>query len=383
MAGVHRAGLHQDVRRARKRPKRQCRPAPLAPTGLTGEYDRDEGGRGGHRIRAKLRWDEVTADTAGRAITLDAYKVEVEYSPNGTDWYVRSRHWVPAKDDTDPGTKAHLIIRGIRGRLQYRYRVRAISRAGCKSAWSSYYELGSPGAEEPPAPTNVRIHQSSTDRLVVDWDETPDPNDQERRRDDQSWFVVQWSTSPTFASIYRRDRKVQRNQVGLKVPDADKSQTFYARVAAVNDHGDKDVRSVWIPAKITPNSDPNATPDGVNVGSGSAGKTKHKWFFHGRLTPVDETETDDLDIDETLILRKVRVRVKNSPSGRDIIVKLYRNNTTLVATLTLVAGTKRVVADGLSVSFADGDSISCAVTQVGVDSDPGKNMTVLVVFDAG
>jgi len=380
MARVRRRGQHADLRRARRRRKSPCDRPPAQPTGLTGSFDRDEGGRGAHRIRAQLRWNEVTTDTSGFPITIRAYKVEVEYSADGLNWFLRSRHTVSAKDDTDPGTKAHLVLRGFRARLQYRYRVRPIGRDGCKGAWSDYFVLGSPGPEEPPAPTNVRIHQGATDRVVVDWDETPDPNDPERRRDDQSWFVVHWSTSSTFATIYRRDRKVHRTQASLKVPDADKGQTFYARVAAVNDHGDKDVRSAFIPAKLTPNSDPLASPDGVFIGAGGGGKEKAVFHMRGRLRVLAEADSMDLDLDETLTIKKIRCRVKQAPTGQGVVVKVWKNETVLVGTVTIAAGTRRQALDGLAVSVADGDSLSVEVAQVG-STYPGRHLTVKVVME--
>ena len=378
MARVRRRGQHADLRRARRRRKSPCDRPPAQPTGLTGSFDRAEGGRGADRIRAQLRWDEVTTDTSGFPIRVRAYKVEVDYSANGVDWFLRSRHTVLAKDDEDPGTKAHLVLRGFRGRLQYRFRVRPVGRDGCKGPWSAYLVLGSPGPEEPPAPSNVRIFQRSTNRLVVDWDEAPDPEDPDRRRDDQSWFIVHWATTPDFAQVYRRERKVHRTQVSLRVPEADEGLTFYARVAAVNDHGDKNVRSAFIPATSSGNSDPFATPDGVQVGR--AGRDKPTFSVRGRLRVLQEADSHELDIDEAMTIRKVRARVRAAPTGADIILRLWKNNSVLVGTVTIPAGAKRGVLDGLSVPVADGDALTVEVAQVG-STFPGRHLTVRVVMD--
>ncbi len=380
MARVRRKGQHADLRRARRRRRSPCDRPPARPTDLTGAFDRDEGGRGAHRIRATLRWNEVTTDTSGFPIRLRSYKVELEYSADGLNWFLRSRHAVPAKDDTDPGTKAHLVLRGFRARLQYRYRVQPVGRDGCTGDWSDYFVLGSPGPEEPPAPTNVRIHQQAVNRLVVDWDETPDPQDPDRRRDDQSWFLVHWSTSPAFSTIYRRDRKVHRTQASLKVPGADEGLTFYARVAAVNDHGDEDVRSALIPATLAGNSDPLATPDGVQVGKGGSGKDKPAFHMRGRLRVLAEADSMDLDIDEAMTIVKIRARVKVAPQGAGVVVKLWKNETTLVGTVTIPAGSRRGVLDGLAVPVADGDGLSVEVAQVG-STFPGKHLTVRVVME--
>jgi hypothetical protein len=264
MSRVYRREAETVPPRVARRAHRECKRPPTAPTGLVGEFDRAEGGRGGHRIRARLRWNEVTTDLSGFPVRLSRYDVEVEYSANGVDWFQRSRHRVSAKDDTDPGTKAHLILRGLRGRLSYRWRVRAVARDGCRSGWSDWLHMGQPTPETPPAPANVRIvAKDRHDRVRVEWDEVADDQDQLRRRDDQSWFVVEIATQPTFGTIYRRVRKVHGTHVSIRV---DPGQVYYARVRAVNDGEDHNWYSAWIPATTGGNSDPLATPSGVAVG---------------------------------------------------------------------------------------------------------------------
>lgn len=271
MARVRRRGQRADLRRARERRKSPCLRPPAQPTGLTGSFDRDEGGRE-NRIRAKLRWDEVTTNTAGAPITIRAYKVEIEYSANGFDWFLRSRHTVPAKDDTDPNTKAHLVLRGFRRRLRYRYRVRPIGRDGCKGPWSDWFMLGSPGPEEPPAPTNVTL-VGKLQRIVADWDLPEDPadTDPDVRTVDPRIAHVQFqiATDAGFTNVVKRGRFDTREHMSWTPPDALASATFYFRIRSINPDG---TPSAWAVAN-----------DGVGVQLASAaGQLVLVWSIHGK-----------------------------------------------------------------------------------------------------
>lgn len=380
MSRVHRTGAQEDLRRAKRRAKRPCRSAPSAPTGLVGEFDRAEGGRGASRIRARLRWTEVTTDVAARPIVVRSYLVEVEYSANGSDWFLRSRHTVSAKDDADPNTKAHLVIRGLNGKLQYRWRVRAVDRAGCRSAFSDYDVLGSPGPEEPPAPTNVTIFRRSTNRIVVDWEDTPDPDDPKRRRDDQDHFMVEWSTAQDFSTIYRRERRVTRTQASLRVPESQETTLFYARVYAVNDHGDKNVYSLPIPATTSGNSDPNATAEGVRI---VRPRVVHTFSLVGDAQVKVYKPPDRAEDDEEII--KVTGDFDDPPTGSDLVIDILVGGTSIFGgdtskMLRIQAGGN---GSGSTTQIVNPDvdanqRIKVEVKQVG-SGQPGGNGTIRVV----
>lgn len=64
-----------------------------------------------------------------------------------------------------------LEVRAIQRHTWYRFRVRAENVAGCIGAWSAFtsWTLAADHTA-PPTPANVRVFDSSTNRIVVDWD---------------------------------------------------------------------------------------------------------------------------------------------------------------------------------------------------------------------
>jgi hypothetical protein len=368
--------LKREQRRIQRSPCSRP-PETIAVTSLHGEYDRLEKGR--HRkIRARLRWAEVHEDTSGFPITIRNYHVEWEYSADDVTYFEGGRFVVPAKDDNDPNEKAHYIVRSqISAKLAYRFRVRAISAGdgGCRGDWSDWKNLGTPGVEEPPSPSNVTIYANANDRVVTDWDAIKDPTDDDILDEKIEYFQVQVATAATFAAnkIVKFDRFVHKTRLAVKMPVGG---PYFTRARSI---GEDKHKSAWIPATLAGNSDPNATADGVNIVAGGAGKTKHKWSVLGRLREVDESDTHDLDIDEAMTLTKIRLRVKQAPLGGPITVKMYKNNTTLISTTNISAGSKRGVDDTLGAALADGDSISPEISAVGT-TFAGRNLTIVAVL---
>ncbi len=253
---------HRKVRRS------PCNRPAAAPANPVGSFDRVEGPRHA-RIRAKLRWDEVTKDTSGFRLSVRGYVVEVEYTANGTDYFQARRYDVPAKDDGDPGTKDHIIVKGLVKNLGYRWRVRANSsgKDGCKGTWCAWQVLGNPGADEPPAPAVVKIDAKGKHhrKIGVRWNATASADDDDLFDDRVNHFVVEISTSPTFATNYAKDRGVKGNHRNFVIEEADLGLIFYARVRSVSSDRDK---SAWIPGTIAGNSDPGASASGVEAGDG-------------------------------------------------------------------------------------------------------------------
>lgn len=266
-------------RRRGLRPKRSpCGNPPATPTNLFGEFDRAEGGRGNAALRAKLRWDEVIKDTAGHSSRVDVYKLEVEYSADQVNWFLKNRYSIPAKDDTDPNEKVHKVIKGLHRKLWYRFRVLAVDVDGCKSAWSSDYVIGNPGPDEPPAPSNVRIFDRSVDRIVMPFALADDPDDSEEIHPDIDHCGAEISLSPNFSSIYDRDRHFKGERISFRIPKADRKQVFYGRLWTVDEDGRRSAKiPAWDPDLHggVGNSDPFAQADGVRI---SPGKREIKVF---------------------------------------------------------------------------------------------------------
>jgi microcystin-dependent protein len=268
-----------DLKKTKKKVFKQspCGRPPATPTGLTHDYDRNEEGLH-NRLRANLRWSEVTTDTSGVTIRLRHYIVEVQYTANGTDWFDAKRHTISAKDDADPGTKAHLILKGLNSKLAYRYKVRAVGLDGCKSPFSTTHVMGTAAPDGPPAPFNVRIlekgkmHQAI--RMV--WDADEDASDSDLFPDKIHHFVCQLSKSQTFSTIYKTVRGVKHQHVVFHVEDEDLGDMFFARVRSVSPDKDK---SSFIPAANSRpgNDDPGALALGVEAGDGVEPGTT-RWF---------------------------------------------------------------------------------------------------------
>jgi microcystin-dependent protein len=250
-----------------------CNRPPAQVVNLVGNYDKVEAARH-NRTRLRLRWDEVVLDTSDFRIRIKHYIVELEYTTDGSNWFQARRHVVEAKDDGDPGTKDHLIVRPVNPLYTYRVRVRAVASGqdGCKGIWSSWLNLGSPGAENPPAPNTVTIYATSTNRVVVDWD-GPTEADADVLDLKIQYFQValkkDTTAAPTtIASAYKADRFSHITKHNFRIPDADTGATYYGWVRSVGE----DTKSAWIPATFAGNSNPAATPDGAVIGeSGGQG----------------------------------------------------------------------------------------------------------------
>jgi microcystin-dependent protein len=251
-------------RKVRKSP---CNRPPSAPTGLVGSFDRVEGARHA-RIRAKLRWGEVSTDSSGFRLSVRDYIVEVEYTANGSDWFQARRYTVSAKDDGDPGSKDHIFVKNLSKILGYRWRVRANAsgKDGCKGIWSAWDVLGNPGEDGPPSPAVVKIDGNGKHhkKIGLRWNAQAAADDDDLFDDRINHFVVELSTSPTFATNYAKDRGVKGNRRTFVIDDAGMGDTYYGRVRSISADRDK---SAWIPATSAGNSDPGASPTGIQAGS--------------------------------------------------------------------------------------------------------------------
>jgi len=256
----------REVRKLRKTTFKgsPCGRPPVAPTGLTGTYDVNEHGPH-NRLRLNMKWDEVATDTSLSPIRIRNYKVEMEYTANGTDWFLHDRITVSAKDDDDDNAKAHKIARSLHGRLAYRFKVRAMGLDGCKSEWSEWLEIAA-YADTPPAPFNVHVFPKGKDRVNVEWDADTESLDTDLFDDRIHHFLVEISKSASFATNYRKNRSVKGQHTGFRILDADLEDTFYVRVRSISPDKSK---SAWIPATKNDdgNDNPASAPDGVIPGA--------------------------------------------------------------------------------------------------------------------
>jgi hypothetical protein len=190
------------VREYRRHKRNPCPHSPRqldADTQLFGEFEKHPGRKRHNRWQAKLWWDEVRVDADGFPVVIRQYKREMEYTANGTDWFLHSRKTIPGKEDADAGTKAHDYAKNIHGRLGYRYRVWAIDSKGCEAEPSDYFVLGTPD-DVPPAPSDVKILRHPHG-IRVRWRAPVDPEDDELFTQDVVGFVSRLWTNEDFGPI--------------------------------------------------------------------------------------------------------------------------------------------------------------------------------------
>jgi hypothetical protein len=200
----HHKKLHHpkaDARHRKKYRRHKHNPCPHGPrqldsaTELQGSFFKHPGRKRHNHWNAKFRWTEVNVDSDGFPLIILRYRVEIDYSADGIDWFLASRHTVSAKDDFDANHADHLIVHHIHGRLAYRFRVRAESK-DCKADWSGYYLLGTPD-DTPPAPHDVEIHRASHG-IRLRWHADVDVEDDEIFNQDIAYFVAELWNNPDF-----------------------------------------------------------------------------------------------------------------------------------------------------------------------------------------
>lgn len=352
-----------------------CGLPPIAPTNLIGEFDKSEAERH-RRWRLRLRWDEVTEDTVGFPIALRHYVVEIQYSANDTDWFDANRRVVSAKFDGDANDKAHLIVRRIHPKYWYRFRVRAVARDGCKSDWTAYEDVGNPGTDEPPAPTNVKIKRGHNG-IRLRWTATDDPADAELLHDDIAHFVAELHDNDTFTSLVDRKRHLTHHQCKFRIESDEDAGPYYGRVRAVS--GSKQ-KSAWIPATVAGNSNPAATPDGKRV---MRDREVHTFSLVGEAEvavykPPDRWEDD-------VIITKVTGDFDDVPTGDDLVIDILVGGVSIfddddTKMLRIVDGGTGVdkTTDIVNTTGNEEQKIKVKVVNIG-SSSPGGNGTIRVI----
>jgi hypothetical protein len=388
---------------------------------------------------------------------LHHYIVELDRSDDGVTWDGRPyRHqrvhatFHNSSDPDDTNATRTAIFGMIRRRFWYRCRVRSVDRFNRPGDWSAWTTPALPFDDtQPPQPLQVTIYGTSTDRVVIGWDDptikiptrgtvtgtsgTPnltgtgtkftievEAGSRIKVGTDTTIYTVKsvtsdtaivltanLTTSPsavvlylveddpdvafygiqiakaanidttttpdTWSAVYAFDRS-RGNRKAFKIPDADAGFFFGARVRSVDAAFN---RSKFVPARITPNDDPNADAETVGIGKG-AGKTKVLWSVLGKVRVLTEAQTHDWDIDEALTLAKFRLRAKVAPQGQAIIVSIYKNGVSQ-GTASIAANARRGANNGLAVAYADTDALSFSVDQVG-STFPGRNLTAVAIL---
>lgn len=382
---------HRKSRRNRHK-RRPCGGnLPEAPTGLQITFDKTHKTRR-RRWEGVVVWNEVTLNEAGASTQAERYIVQWQHSDDGANPVGPTRRRVIAAKDEDSNTTASMVFRAAR-RYYYRARVRAVNKDGCRGAFSAWTAWQRPGAEAPPAPTDVTIYEETKGAIGVVWDAPADPNDADLIDADIDHFQVQVATNVGFSALYHFDRRVNHMRFTVPVRRADQDLTFYARVRSVNSEGDK---SAWIPARILGNSNPGATPDGI---SPLRDKVIAVFTKHG---PVVAKHYSQLwTADRRYKFRKVRVRFgrhvvathpdDGCPQGSDAVIQVFWHSSDESSEAKLFALDDRLrvpanehkdtawASDLLITHLEEDEHLSVKVTSVG-SSSPGQDMVVQVVM---
>jgi hypothetical protein len=158
-------------------------PVPPTPTYGANPITFDNKGKGKHsKIRLKFLFNEVqNFDYPGTPAEDEddviGYGIQIDRSDDGITWDGAPYRTIsrPAKDADADSTVTAIFQTGIRRRYWYRCRVRCIDRFNRKSLWSNWTDAALPFDDDrPPQPLLVRIFESSTDRVVLDWDDPVD-----------------------------------------------------------------------------------------------------------------------------------------------------------------------------------------------------------------
>lgn len=372
--------------------KRPCGNPPAAPTGLSTTWQSTDAGRF-DRIRGRLRWNEVTLDTGGLSTRIASYHGQIQHSKDQVSWSDPERFKVAAKDQ-DADTTAHYVLKNVRKRLFYRWRVRAEDVDGCKGAWSAYAPSSAgenpADPDAPPAPTNVTL-TGGTDRVVAEWDlaEDPDDTDPDVRTVDPRITHVQYqlakSGSFTPQDIVKKGRMGTKERVSLKVPEG---QTYWFRVRTMNAEG---TRSAWVVAN-----------QGAGVIPGpKGGKLVLVWSIHGQLQ-VRRIKKRWI-ADGTYVPKKARIYVGDHvaanhpasdgcPRGSRVRVQLWKVSADESAETAMFDSDDRLVVDpdthkdvNFASSFAvtqivEGEQIFPEVRSVG-SSFAGEDATISLILE--
>ena len=295
----------------------------------------------------------VTTLTAGHLPSEDGYWTEQP-----------KRFKVPANDDNDPNAKAQKVIVGVRKHHSYRFRVRAVT-SECKGAWSEWFEVGRPHGGKPPNATQHHIHAKAADRIVSDWIDPADDDDADIISEHIAYHqvgIIQDTTDPPedLTDFYKVDRHHHHTRAEFKVADADEGSDFYAWTRTVTSEGDP---GDWIPAKTTPNDDPEAVPDPARV-TGLTALGSHWALWQSPAAPGAMTGCMIYPISASHITGWEVTTVDDEDAPDDITVHLLLAGAD-IDDITLSQGDRVSAISTLSEAWARTDGVQAQITDDG------------------
>jgi microcystin-dependent protein len=229
---VHRHDKARERRQARKQKKRPCRSAPSVPGSVTVTFGRRKSGKKDH-WRARVKWNAVTTDVAGRTLAPERYAVQLRATDSGGNaieldgpdeaiWRVNAF--------ADEALHAVFSPLARPRAWYYQARVRCMNRvhgARCWSAWSAWTTPARAISGGPNNPLNVTTTKPRPGHLLTTWDDpTSDPEDVDR-------FIVRVYN----LGVLRETTRTRSNRHRYVIPDADRGTAHSVRVKAVDEEG--------------------------------------------------------------------------------------------------------------------------------------------------
>jgi hypothetical protein len=273
---VHRHDKARERRQARKRKKRPCRSAPSVPGSVTCTFGRRKTGKKDH-WRARVRWNAVTTDVAGRSLNPEQYRIQLRATDSGgtpieldgADEALWTRN-IAADEPT------HAVFSPLaRPRAwYYQARVRCMNRvygARCWSAWSAW-TTPARAISGGPSSTGLAVTKKRPAPRRIEWtwtEPSADPEDVDQYRID----IYGGSPQTLKETVYKRSRHHR-----YAVPEADKGTAHKALIFPVDeegtagasvDSGDETEGLTVHGDTITPGTLP-PSPTDLLVGDGSA-----------------------------------------------------------------------------------------------------------------
>ena len=274
------------------------------------------------------------------------------------------RFKIPAKDDNDPNVKAHKVIKGVRKHYRYRFRVRAVG-SQCKSEWSEWFDAGRPHGGKPPNATQHHVHAKAADRIVSDWIDPVDEDDADVISEHIAYHqvgIIQDTTDPPedLTDFYKVDKHHHHTRAEFKVADADEGSDFYAWVRTVTSEGDV---GDWIPAKTTPNDDPQAVPDPARV-TGLTKLGNHWALWQSPTAPGAMTGCMIYPISACTMTGWEVTTVDDEDAPDDISVNLLLAGD-VIDDMTLSASDRVSAISALNEAWARTDGVQAQITDDG------------------
>lgn len=320
---VQRSGVARTAKDLKRLHKRPCRSAPATPTGVTVSFQKHWERKAMH-WDARVKWDAVTLDVAGRTISVEAYQVQLRATdasgvPLQTDGADHD-FWRQMVPDDDRRVRFQDLPRPKT--YYYQARVRVLNRihgGRCWSAWSGWtaaQQAAGGALTGPPAPTGLALNFDKVEaaprgtpwRGRVLWNRSADwtPTDGDPTEIESYGLQIEVRRADGTVINRRRNITVDHDPDELvqryEFLNARGRRSYRVRIKAraLGRTGAWTAYTAW----LSPGGDP-APPTSVETNNPTPRKIVVKWTEPSDLTDVDQ----------------YRVRIYRNPATVNVLVE--------------------------------------------------------------